>query len=387
MAWNEPKDQKSEDYDPWTGQPKKNNSTNHSSPPLLEDLLKGVWQKISGARNGPKKINNMVTKNWFFLTGLLLAALWFALGLFQINANQEVLVFRFGVFEQSLGTGFYWRPWGIDTVWRFDREEKMSQILATDVISQDANLAHITIKLSYHVNNPKNYVLSYHDPKQLMKTIGASVLQQTAATNKLDAILANAKNNLFNEQLQKNIGHALIDARMGVQLDQIQLVTIAVPDSIKATFDKINALYEQQAKQRQQAADYERVRMPAAEAKVVAQIAEANHSAEQAKLKALQEVADFLTIFPVYEKAPQITRYQLYSQVMQEILSKTTHIVVDDKANGVNFYLSTPMSQMAGIAATSTITTSNAKIDLATHTADQLSNPSDDSYGNVQGGY
>jgi len=383
MAWNEPKDQKSQDYDPWTGQPKKTNTTNKATPPLIEDLLKLIWQKIAGVGNGSKKFTQLPAKHWAFLVSALLLGLWFALGLFQINANQEALVFRFGVFSESLGTGFYWRPWGVDSVWRFDREEKISQILATDVITQDANLAHIAIKLGYHVNNPKHYILQYHDAQQLVKTIGASVLQQTAANNKLDTILANAKNNMFTAQLQKNIAHVLVDSHLGVQLDQVQLVTIAVPDSIKATFDKINGLYEQQAKQKQQAVDYERLHMPAAEAKVVAQIAEANASAQQAKLNAQQEVSEFLASYPVYEKAPQLTRYQLYSQTMQEILSKTTHIVVDEKANGVGFYLPTSMNQAAG----GVPAVSAAKVAEAVHAADPLTNSVDDSYGNVQGGY
>lgn len=380
MAWNEPKDQKPEDYDPWTGQAKPSNTKSNQSPPLLEDLIKALFKKISGRGFSDKK--NELSKNGFWLLLALIAIAWFAMGFFQINRNQEALIFRFGVFQNSLDTGFYWRPWGIYRVQRFDREEKINQTLATDVISQDANLAHIAIKLTYHVNSPKDYILHYANSPQLIQTIGANVLQQTAANNKLDAILANTKHAMFNLQLQQNLANALTQAQTGVQLDQIELSAISVPDSIKTTFNKIDALYEQQSNQRQQAADYEHAQMPAAEAKVVAQIADANAFAEQAKLKALQDVADFLAIYPVYKQNPHFMRYQLYSQAMKDMLAKTTNVVVDEKVNGAAFYLPPTVNHATPTSIDSKTTTTIAPIDNPSST-----DAVDDSYGNVQGGY
>ena len=384
MAWNEPKDQKPQDYDPWTGQSKKANQ----SPPLLEDLLKQFLRKMAGSNNtGGKKIkwNKLSSDSWILLILALIALSWFVLGMFQVNRNQEALVFRFGVFQKSLSTGFYWRPWGIDSVRRFDRQEKIAQALATDVITQDANLAHIAINLSYHINNPKDYVLQYQNTKKIIGTIGANVLQQTAASNKLDAILAN-KNNTFIGQLQQNLANALASAQTGVQLDEVTLQRIAVPDSIKSTFDKIDALYAEQGKQKQQAADYDNTHIPPAEAKVVAQIVAAKAFAEQAKSKAVQDTAAFLAIYPVYEKNPRFTRYQLYSQAMQEILSKTTHVVTDEKAAGISFYLPTPIKQDAknDIALPAATQSEAAQAINGSSTVD---NSADDSYGNVQGGY
>ncbi len=387
MAWQAPNNQVPEDKDPWTGQSKNNVGKKPSQgPPLLEDLVKDWIEKIKGKRNnsGNKfNLKKITTKTGAIIVLVALLLSWFALGIIQLNANQEALVFRLGVYKRNLATGWHWYPWGIDQIKLFDRQQTLNQILATDVISQDANLAHIEIKLNYHVNYPESYALNYANPKQLIQMTAANALQQTAAVNKLDVILANDKNSSFNQQLQQNLVKVFAQQHLGVQLDQVTLINIAVPESIKETFDKIDALYDLQATQKQKAADYESERIVPAQTKADQEIADAKAYAQQAKLKALQEVADFLSIMPVYEKTPALVRYQLYSQTMKEILSKTNNVVVDEKANGVSIALPSNFNSTESAeapAAPIVEPAAHADIDIG-------GTGSGSAYANVKGGY
>ncbi len=387
MAWNPPSnDQKPDAQDPWTGRPKQSPS---NGPPLLEDLIKKIFKRLGGAK--PSGFSKKIPPKVWAISGFLFfILLWALAGFHRITPNQEALVFRLGLYQKNLETGWHWLPWGVDQLVIFDRDQPLSETFATDVISQDNNLAHITLKLSYHVNDAKNYYLNVEHAPALIKAAVSMALQQTVANNNLDVIFSDDKNTPFMQALQQNIAKALDNTSLGIQLNQIDVVDVAVPPAVKEIFNKIDALYNEQEKQKEKAADYEKQVLPPARVRADQLIADAKSYAVQAKLKAQSEVADFLAVLPAYEKAPAVTRYRLYSQTMQEILSKTTKVVVDENSHGANIYLTPAMNALD--SASPPIPSASAIPNPSTSSAPETSDSTDVSttdnvYANVKGGY
>jgi len=402
MAWNPPNEQKPsdkpQDQDPWTGRPKKTTGDN-AGPPMLEDIFKNLYRKVSTKKFGksgntdpntpdapPRKpISN---KTWALIAAIILIFFWIGAGIHFINANQQALVFRFGVYQKTLSQGVHWRPWGIDRVLVFDQQKSYEEIVETNVISQDDNIAHLSIKFNYHINDPKNYLLNNGTNTTLVKTLVAGAIQQTAATTNLDNLFTANKDSKFIQNLQQNIAALFNQNHLGLQLDQAAINSVGVPEQTKELFNQISSLYDEQTKQKQQALDYENQIIPPAQEKADQMIAAANAYASQAKLKAQEEVADFLAIFPLYQKNPALTRYRLYSQAMQDILNKTTKVVVDEKA-GAAVYLPAQAQVATTAPSTSTAaTTSTTANTMATNpTTSDTNSDSDTMYGNIKGGY
>lgn len=390
MAWSAPSNQTPPDKDPWTGQPKKPTGQD-KGPPLLEDLFKSLFKK-SSSDPGSQKQSGLSLPNFSakLITGLVAAAAvfaWAGAGVYKLTNNQEALVFHWGVYQKSIGAGLHWQPRGIDRVVVYDREKILQDTIVTDAISADANLVHLELKLHYHVNDPKDYFEHAGNHTAFIRALATSVAQQTASSNHLNDLLSESKTSSFVSQLQQNLAKAFDAQQLGIQVNDVSVDRILVPDGVKDIFNEINALYADQAEQRQKAADYEKQILPPAETKANQLIADAKTYASEATLKAQAEVADFLAELPIYQKAPAFTRYHLYSQAMQNILSKVTTVVMDDKvhANVVLPNISDATSADSAApttdAAAPTATNSEANTGVADNTQ-----PSS-MYADIKGGY
>ena len=375
MAWNAPHDKPPSDEDPWTGKsPKKSSPNNPSEPPLLEDLFKKFFSYFKNFKSISKSV-------YLFLSVLLIFIFWLIMGIYIIYPNQEAVVFHFGRYEKNLTPGWYWLPWLADKVERYDQTKVFSQSTGSNIVSQDANLAFIKINFQYHVASAKNYVLSYKDPGQFINAIAANVLQQTASNFKLDAMLANT-NSSFTKEINNNLATAFNEAGLGIALNQVNITDFSVANSIKDTFDKINALYEQQKQQRAQVASYEAEKLTAVNTEIQEKINAAQAYAEQIQTKAVQDLVDFNAILPVYKKAPALTRYRLYNETMKDILMKTKNIIVDAKAPGVMVYLN-DKNDSNDIAST----TENASSENSTEIENTSNDYVDHGYLESKGGY
>ncbi|MCD6048546.1 MAG: hflK [Gammaproteobacteria bacterium] len=394
MAWSAPtNDPSQKDKDPWTGEPKKP-AGNDKGPPLLEDLFKNLFKKnSSGSSKPPSFYKDKLSANIITATVAgALVLLWAGTSVYKLGSNQEGLVFHLGIYQKNIGAGVHWLPFGIDRVLVYDREKAFENTVSTEALSADNNLVHLKMKFSYHVNDPKNYFTHAGNNSTIIDAVATSVLQQAAASNRLSALLADDNNSAFLTQLQQNLTKALDAAQLGVVINQVALTQISVPDALKDAFDKIDALFSEQALEKQKAADYEKQIIPPAEAKADQMIADAKAYAAQATFKAKTDVADFLAELPVYQKAPAFTRYQLYSQTMQGILSKVTKVVVDDKAHATVAIPSIPTNE--NMSPDNTTNTSN----LAAATPSTTAEPTEDEstnqtsmsssiYSDIKGGY
>jgi membrane protease subunit HflK len=398
MAWSAPtNDPSQKDKDPWTGEPKKP-AGNDKGPPLLEDLFKHLFKKISsGSSKPPSSYTDKLSANIITATVAgILVLVWAGASIYKLGSNQEGLVFHLGVYQKNIGAGVHWLPFGIDRVLIYDREKAFENMVSTDALSADSNLVHLKMKFSYHVNDPQNYFTHAGNNSAIIDAIATSALQQTAASNRLPALLADDNDSVFLAQLQQNLIKALNAAQLGVGINQVALTQISVPDALKDAFDKIDALYNEQALEKQKAADYEKQIIPPAEAKADQMIADAKAYAAQATFKAQTDVADFLAELPVYQKAPAFTRYQLYSQTMQGILSKVTKVVVDDKAHATvaipnmlsNENMSTDNTTInSSNPATTTPAASNTTNESPEDNSTSQASTSSSIYDDIKGGY
>ena len=71
---------------------------------------------------------------------------------------------------------------------------------------------------------------------------------------------------------------------------------------------------------------------------------EAQAYKERVILEAQGEVARFAELLPQYEAAPTVTRERIYLETMEEVLSKTSKVLVDTKGGNNMMYL--PLDKM-----------------------------------------
>ena len=389
MAWNAPNDKKPDDKDPWTGKPKPSSGANQNDgPPMIDALLKSAYQKLKGRKlsfgkpSAPKF--NFSRKLWALIALVGAILIWVVAGITHVTEDQQVVVFRLGVYQSTLSEGWYWLPVGIDRLRSFDRQKIYQENVMVDTITQDNNLAHLAVRIDYQVVNPQLYLLSSADSAALIRADFASAVVKVASQSTLDSLFADEKSTAFGDKVQTQLVSMLARHPLGVQIAEVEVTSIAVPEAVKEIFNKIDALYQEQGKQKQVAQDYEKQTLPPIQAKVNQLMIDARNYSHQATADAQQEVSAFLAVLPSYNKEPALTRYRLYTQTMTQVLSKTNKIIVDDKAPATTFMLPPSMTPSAqNSAQTSDASTTTSSYGVTSDNADAGNN----TYGSASGGY
>ncbi len=351
MAWNSPsdktpKDNDQQDKDPWTGKPKAAKPSGaDKNPPMLDDLCRKALKRIhefckKGAAGQSFKSKFRFSKKASFGIGsLLIILIWALLGITHVLDGQSALLYRLGVYQYDLTPGWYWIPVGVEDVQLFDSDQIYTESVSVDAITQDANLAHLNLQVTYKISQPKLYALSYRNSRAVIQSLTKMAILRLVASNNLDALFSDPKSSVLSSQMVRGLNQLVGQKQVGIQIEEVSFLSITVPEKVKETFDKLDALYQEQLKQKHQAQEYEKQHLPEAQTKVDQMLLEARNYAQQVKLNATQEVSAFLSILPSFDKEPELTRHRVYDQTMAEILSKTTKVVLDEKAPATSVVL------------------------------------------------
>ncbi len=377
MTWKLPEDQNKPKPDPWTGR-QPDNKPKGQQPPDIDALLRQAWTKLKRRYSNWRSLNSQPRAWLTWLAGVALA-IWLGLGVHYVRGDQLSYVLRLGVYQGQLATGWQWRAWGIYQVYSLPQPQALT--VKPEVISQDLNLAKVSMTLTYRVIDPKAYLFSNNAPLIVLQALSDSALQQVVGQMNSDALLSEKNPPTIVTELKPLLQSLVDQAGLGVQIVSIQIDDVAIPDSLQELFTKMNALYETQTVTRQKNLEYQQQVLPAAVLKAKSNMNAAKAYAQQTIAKAQSDVADYLLVLPQYEKNPQLIKYQLYTQNMTEILSASQTVVVDAKGTTPMIVLNDAMRKKPLAPVNSTAATAISVVDNSD--ADTIN----DSYGNIKGGY
>ena len=114
MAWNEPGGG-NDNKDPW------NSGGNDKGPPDLDEAFKKLQDKLNGmfgsggSKSGGTATGPDISGGLIALIFVVIAIVWAAMGIYQVDEKDRAVVLRLGKFSQIYGPGLHWNPPLIDT--------------------------------------------------------------------------------------------------------------------------------------------------------------------------------------------------------------------------------------------------------------------------------
>lgn len=370
MAWNLPKDQQPNRPtadNPWTG----GQHNPEQQPPHLEALLRQWWQKW---RSGsPTPVAKKAPIKWFLA---LVVMVWALMGVHYVSTDHLAYVMRLGAYQGQLTPGWQWRAWGLYQVKILP--QPMNLTLSTEVMTQDLNLTEVTVAMRYRINDPQAYLFTIQAPQDSLRALLKSALQQTMGGTRLEVLLSQANPPEVLNHLSHVVQTLTNQAGLGITVENISLQKVAIPTALQELFDKMDALYATQTAEKDKSLQYQRQVLPPAQVKAEALLTEAKAYSQQAQLKAQADVADFLALLPSYEKAPQLTKYRLYSQAMASLWHQAATVVVAPNGTAPSITLNNSLAPKT-VESDPVVT----PVEPPVETKDTAS----DTYGSVRGGY
>jgi modulator of FtsH protease HflK len=327
MGWNEPDKGK----DPWSGK---------NQPPDLDEALKRFQSKLKKMfSRGPSQSGGDTTPNkggsLLLLTAALIALiLWALSGIFIVDEGEQAAILHFGKYKETVGPGPHWIPRIFATKIVKNVERVSDYSYSAQMLTKDENLVSVSLAVQYRIGDLQAYLFNVVDPDESLQQATSSALRQVVGTTTLDQIITEGRE-AWGASVHDALSKILDKYKTGIVIVNVSPQPARAPEKVQDAFDDAIKAQEDEKRFKEQAHAYEARVVPIAEGNAKRILEEARAFGQQVVLKAKGEVAEFLALLPQFSQSPAITAKRMYLETMQQVLSKSSKIIVDAKSNNL----------------------------------------------------
>ncbi len=340
--------------------------------PDLDELIARMQQKarrfVPGG-GGPGGRGGRNNGRLLALFALVAVAIWLASGFYRVQPDEQGVVLRFGAFSRTTLPGLnYHLPWPVEqaltpAVTRINRVEVGFRGNASDpnavvrnrgrdlpggvarevpeealMLTGDENIIDINFSVFWRISDAPSYLFNTRNPADTVKYAAESMMRQVIGRTPIQPALTEARAQI--EQAVTTGTQAIMDQyKAGVEITQVQLQRVDPPAAVIDSFRDVQRANTDAERVRNEAESYRNDIIPRARGDAARLTAEAEGSKQAIISEANGQAQRFLSVYQAYVNAKDVTLKRLYIETMQEILSKTPSIVVDDKLQGIVPYL------------------------------------------------
>jgi modulator of FtsH protease HflK len=344
VAWNEPG---GGGKNPW-------GRRREQGPPDLDQILKNFRDKLAGLFGGAGGGGNGGSErvNRFGLGLIILVALvlWLLSGFYVINQGERGVELKFGKKNQVTGPGLHWRlPWPIERVEKVNVDQVSTLAIGRRgdrsggadsgfMLTEDENIVVVEFTVQYKIKDASDYLFNVRDPVSTIVQAMESASREVVGKSQLDFIITEGQLEV-SDKTQKLLQEILDRYKSGIQIVKVQMQKVSPPDEVKAAFDDATKAREDGARVIKEAEAYSNDILPRARGAAARLVQEAQGYKASVMARAEGDARRFTSIVTEYAKAPTVTRDRLYIETMEQVLSSTTKILVDQKGGNNVLYL------------------------------------------------
>jgi membrane protease subunit HflK len=371
MAWNEPGSGRNghNNQNPWG-----NKGNKDQRPPDLEQLfrkffdkLKSMWRTSNSHRTGGggnAVIEPQQWGRWALVVTAILVVFYFLAGIYIVDPPERAVVTRFGKYIRTESPGPHWLLPIVES-----REiVNVEQVATSDhnglMLTKDRNIASVGIAVQYRighgVDDVRAYLYNVANPIHSLKMSAESALRQVVGQSTMDEVLTLRRAEIA-VAIKEQLIETLKEYKTGITVIDVATQFAKAPDEVRVAFDDVIKAAADEERLVNLARAYENEVIPRARGTVERLKNEAMGYKQETILISEGNVRRFNSILPEYQKAPRVTQTRLYLDTMEQILSKTTKVVVDSSLGNNLIYL--PFDKMPAFNGNAAAASATAPID------------------------
>jgi len=330
------------------------------SPPDLDDVLRNVNKKISdifgkkggggngGSRDrGPKQ----GSAGGIALLIVIMLVVWVASGFYIVSEGHRGVVLRFGQYVATTPAGLRWHfPYPIEQVELVNvsqvrtveigyRNNVRSKVLKEALmITDDENIVDIQFAVQYILNNPENYLFNNRTPDDAVLQAAETAIREIIGKSEMDYVLYEGREDVAAEATQ--LMQRILDRyEIGISISRVTMQNAQPPEQVQAAFDDAVKAGQDRERQKNEGEAYANDVIPRAIGNAARLIEQAEGHKERVIARAEGDASRFEQILVEYSKAPDVTRERLYLDMMEEVLTNTSKIMIDQEGGNNLLYL------------------------------------------------
>ncbi len=343
MAWNDPQ---------WGKDDKRD------GPPDLDELWRNFNRRLNGmfGRKGTGGGSSGGGRDFQLPGGVavlvvLALGLWLASGFYIVDAGERGVVLRFGKYAETTQPGPRWHlPYPLETVEVVNVEQvrtvevgyhnnvRAKVLSEALMLTDDENIIDLQFSVQYTLKNPEDYLFSNRHPDEAVKQVAETAMREIVGKSKMDFVLYEGRADIA-ARATKLMQDLLDRYKTGINVSKVNMQQAQPPEQVQAAFDDAVKAGQDRERLKNEGQAYANDVIPKARGVSARLLEEASGYKSRVVAQAEGDASRFKQILTEYNKAPQVTRERLYQDAMQQILSNTTKILVDDKQGGNLIYL------------------------------------------------
>ncbi|CAD85196.1 MULTISPECIES: FtsH protease activity modulator HflK [Nitrosomonas] len=330
----------------------------NSGPPDLEDIMRNFNQKISeifGKKGGGNDDEdsgggspNLPSGRGFVAIVALLALAWIGSGFYIVDEGQRGVVLRFGKHVETTMPGLRWHiPSPVEAVESVNigqvrtveigyRNNVRSKVLKESLIlTDDENIVDIQFAVQYILNSPENFLFNNRDPESTVLQVAETAIRQVIGTSKMDFVLYEGREEVTAKTTE--LMQEILDRyQIGISINRVTMQNAQPPEQVQAAFDDAVKAGQDRERQRNEGQAYANDVIPRARGGAARLLEEAQGYKQRVVAAAEGDASRFTQVQTEYAKAPEVTRERMYFDTIQQVLSSTSKILIDQEKGGSN---------------------------------------------------
>jgi membrane protease subunit HflK len=342
-------------------------------PPDLDELMRNFKQKLGslfgrkgggngGAPSGPGLAQ--FGGGAGILIGLVVLV-WLASGFYIVDASQRGIVLRFGKYVEETQPGPRWHlPYPIETA----EVVSVSQVRTVEIgyrntvkskvpkeslmLTDDENIIDIQFAVQYVLKDPKDYLFNNRFPDESVLQAAETSIREIVGKSTMDFVLYEGRAQVT-ASAQKLMQEILDRYRTGISISKVTMQNAQPPEQVQAAFDDAVKSGQDRERQKNEGQAYANDVVPRARGAAARLNQEAEGYRQRVIARAEGDASRFHQVVAEYQKAPGVTRDRLYLDAIQEIMSNTSKVLIDQKGGGNNL-LYLPLDKIMQMTAPTT---------------------------------
>jgi membrane protease subunit HflK len=308
--------------------------------------LPGPWAGLAGWVSLPRFDRRSLAS-----AAALLTLAWLSTAIYRVQPDEQGIILRFGKWVDTTAPGLHvhW-PWPLETV-LLPKITEINQVQLGNaapgsagdgaagrdrqMLTGDENIVEADCAVFWKIADAGQYLFRVDDPEAAVRIAAEGALREVIGRTPIQAAMSEKRQQIADET--RALLQGLLDAEhAGILITQVQLQRADPPAAVIDAFNDVQRARADQERARNEAEAYSNDILPRArgEAEHIRQEAEAYKT--QVVNLAEGEASAFLSGYQSYAGAKEVTAWRLYLESVDEVLKKSSKVIVDSSGKGVS---------------------------------------------------